>query len=259
MLRYFYIWLAMTKNSFQAILATRLGVLVFMFGKLARFFLLLTFVYFLFGGTQDLLGYGRYETLLFILTFFFLGSAGQMLFREVYRFRGRIVSGDFDFDLVKPIHPLLRNIFGGFDLMDLLTMPIFIFALGGVIAKLNFDLSQLLLYGLLSINGLIIMFAVHVFVAGFGVITTEVDHAAMVYRDLETMGRFPVDIYKEPLRQILTFVVPVGLMFTFPAKALLGLLSWQAVVGAFGVGMLSLYLSLKFWDFAVKRYSSASS
>lgn len=258
-MRYFHIWLAMTRNSFQTILATRLGILVFMFGKLARFFLLLAFVYFLFGGTQNLLGYGRYQTLLFVLTFFFLGSAGQMLFREVYRFRGRIVSGDFDFDLVKPIHPLLRNIFGGFDLMDLLTMPIFVLALTGVITRLHFDFPQLLLYSLLSINGLIVMFAVHVFVAGFGVITTEVDHAMMVYRDLETMGRFPVDIYKEPLRQILTFVVPIGLMFTVPARALLGLLSWQTVVISFGVGILSLYLSLKFWNFAIKYYSSASS
>lgn len=249
----------MTGNSFQTILASRFGMVIFIFGKLFRIGLYLAFVYFLFSGATTVLGYGRNQTLLFLLTFTFLGAVGQMLFREVYRFRGRLVSGEFDFDLVKPIHPLFRNLTAGFDLMDLITMPTIVYFLGTAIASLSYNLPDFILYTLLLGNGLLIMLAVHVFVMGFGVITTEVDHAVMVYRDLETMGRFPVDIYKEPLRQILTFVVPVGLMFTIPAKALLGLLSWQAVVGAFGVGMLSLYLSLKFWDFAVKRYSSASS
>lgn len=258
-MRFLRIWYMMTAGSIQAILATRFGMTVFIFGKLFRFLVFLGFIYFLFGGTDDILGYGRYQTLLFVMTFYFLGSAGQMLFREIYRFRGRIVSGEFDFDLLKPVHPLLRNLGGGFDLMDLLTMPIFLWALVQIVSQLSFGPAQLLLYLALLLNGLLVMMAVHVLVAAFGVITTEVDHAVLVYRDLETMGRFPVDIYKEPLRQVLTFVVPVGLMFTVPAKALLGLLSWQTIVLSFIIGIISVYLSFKFWDYALKKYTSASS
>lgn len=249
----------MTSNSLQSILATRFGILIFIFGKLARFGLFLGFVYFLFSGTKDILGYGRYQTLLFVLTFYFLSSVGQMLFREVYRLRGKVVSGNFDFDLVKPIHPLLKNLAGGFDLMDLITLPVFVFALVVTIQNLEFEWGRLILYLILSLNGLLIIAAIHIFVAGFGVITTEIDHAVLVYRDLEGMGRFPIDIYKEPLREILTFVVPVGLMFTIPAKAFLGLLSWQSVIGAMIIGIVSIYLSLKFWDLAISKYSSASS
>lgn len=259
MKRYLKIWLLMTSNSIQSILATRFGILIFIFGKLARFGLFLGFIYFIFSGTKDILGYGRYQTLLFVLTFYFLGAAGQMLFREIYRLRGKVVSGNFDFDLVKPVHPLLKNLAGGFDLMDLITLPVFVWALFMVIQNLSFKPMGLVLYLILSVNGLLIMAAVHILVAGFGVITTEVDHAVLVYRDLESMGRFPIDIYREPLREILTFVVPVGLMFTIPAKAFLGLLSWSSVFGAIIIGILSLYLSFKFWDFALLKYSSASS
>lgn len=249
----------MTNNSIQALFANRFGIIVFVFGKLFRVLIYLAFIYFLFAGAKEIAGYAQNQALLFMTTFIFLGSAGQMFFREVYRFRGKVVSGDFDFDLVKPIHPLLRNIFGGFDLLDLVTMPIFTFVLVRTISLLTFNTRDLLFYFLLSANGMLIMFAIHVLVAALVAINHEVDHAVMIYRDIETMGRFPVDIYKEPLRQILTFVIPVGLMFTIPAKALLGLLSWQIIAVSFMVGFASVLLSLKFWDFAVKKYSSASS
>ncbi len=103
------------------------------------------------------------------------------------------------------------------------------------------------------------MMAIHVMVAALITINNEVDNALMFYRDIETMGRFPVDIYREPLRQILTFVVPIGIMFTIPAKALLGLVSWQGVIAALAVGLISIALAFRFWDYAVKKYSSASS
>jgi len=259
MKRYFKIWLIMTGNSIQTILSSRLGILIFVFGKLFRIILYLLFVYFLFGNTKDIAGYDKNHALLFLLTYTFLGSVGQMLFREVYRFRPRVVSGDFDFDLTKPVNPLLRNMAGGFDLMDLITMPIILFLLVKVILTFNFGSVNLIIYILLSLNGLLITGAIHILVLGFGIITTEVDHPVMVYRDIETMGRFPVDIYKEPLRQILTFVIPVGIMFTIPVKALLGITSVPWVIASFAVGFLTITLSLKFWSFAIKKYSSASS
>ncbi len=249
----------MTAGSFQTVMASRFAAMVFIFGKLLRFGLYLAFMVFLFSGVKTVLIFDQYQTLLFLLTFTVLGSVGQMLFRETYRFRGKLTSGEFDFDLVKPVHPLLKNLAGGFDLMDLLTMPVLFYALYYVISHLQFAPSFLILYVLLCLNGLLIMAAIHIIVAGLGIITLEVDHMMMVYRDIETMGRFPVDIYKEPLRQILTFVIPIGIMFTIPAKALLGLLSWPAIFGSFLVGFVSIVLALKFWDFAVKQYSSASS
>ncbi len=259
MKKYFLVYRRMTANSFQTIFSSRLGVVVFLFGKLFRFGLYLAFIYFLFSQAKKVAGYNQNEILLFLLSFTFLGAVGQMFFREAYRFRPKLVSGEFDFDLVKPIHPLFKNLAGGFDLLDLLTMPIIIYVLVKIIAESAFTPVGLLLYGLLLVNGFLIMLAIHVLVIAFGIVTTEVDHAIMVYRDIETMGRFPVDIYQEPLRQFLTFVIPVGIMFTFPVQALLSQLSWQMILLAFAVGLGSLYLSAKCWSLAIKQYSSASS
>ncbi len=259
MKKYFRVYQRMTANSFQTILSSRVGVSVFLFGKFFRFGLYLAFIYFLFSQAPNVAGFNRNQILLFLLSFTFLGALGQMFFREAYRFRGKLISGEFDFDLVKPIHPLFKNLAGGFDLLDLLTMPVLVFALVKVITINAFTPFGLLLYSLLLLNGFLIMLSIHVLVIAFGIVTTEVDHAMMVYRDLETMGRFPVDIYKEPLRQILTFVVPIGIMFTVPVRALLGLLSWPEVLLAFVVGLVFFFVSLRLWGISLRLYTSASS
>jgi len=259
MKKYLVLWLKMTSNSFQTIMSSRVGFLIFTFGKLLRFILYLGFIYFLFSGVKQIGQYSKNEILLFLLTFVFLGSIGQMFFREVYRFRSRIVSGDFDFDLLKPVNPIFRNLFGGFDLLDLLTMPLIIIALVKTLEGLHFEIWQLVLYLLLSVNCLLIIGSIHVLVLSFGVLKTEVDNAIMFYRDIETMGRFPVDIYKQPLREILTFVIPVGVMFTVPAKVLLNLVSWPVIIISIVVGLLTFFFTQRFWVYALKRYTSASS
>lgn len=73
------------------------------------------------------------------------------------------------------------------------------------------------------------------------------------------MGKLPIDIYKQPLRGILTYLVPVGIMMTLPAKALLGLVSPVGVLASFALGLLTIFVSMRFWKFALKRYTSASS
>lgn len=259
MKKYITVWLIMTAGSIQEVFVSKFGFLLFMIAKLLRFFLYIGFIYFLLSGGTKLLVYSRDEVLLFFLTFAVIAGIAQMFFREVYRFRPRVISGDFDFDLVKPIHPLLRNLTGGFDILDLLTLPIFLYFLATTINAVGFTWENLMLYLLLAINGLLIIAAFHIFVLAFGIITSSVDHAVMVYRDVENMARFPIYIYAQPLQSFLMFVVPIGLIFTIPAQVLVGGLTWQFILLAMILGVLFFSLALYSWNTAVKKYSSASS
>ena len=98
--------------------------------------------------------------------------------------------------------------------------------------------------------------AFHVFVLGVAVLTTEIDNTIMLYRDIVQMGRIPIDVYKEPLRGLLTFAVPVGIMVTFPAKAIMGILSPLFIILSLLIGIVLMFLSLKFWRFSLRHYSS---
>lgn len=200
------------------------------------------------------------QALFFYLTFNFIDTITQLFFREVYRFRQLVVTGDFDLVLVKPTNPLFRALAGGADPLDVLMLVPYIGALVWVAVQFGeIDAVRLGSYLLLVINGLAIATGFHILVLALAIMTTEVDHAIMIYRDLTSMGRVPVDIYREPLRGIITFIVPVGIMMTFPAKSFFGLLSPGMVGLSLVLGAAFLFICLRLWRFALTRYASASS
>lgn len=224
-----------------------------------RFSFYILFIIFLLNKTQTLAGYTLNQTLIFFLTFNIIDVVSQTIFRGVYQFRPLVIDGGFDLILAKPMSALFRALMGGADVIDMVTIPPLIVLLFLVGKSLEVSLLQAFLYLLLIFNGLIISTAFHIAVMALGIITLEIDHTIMIYRDLTSLGRFPIDIYKEPLKSILTFVIPVGVMVTLPAKALIGLISPVGVLISFVVGILAIFLSARFWKYALRFYTSASS
>ena len=259
MRKYVHLWIKLTMNSFMTALTSRFGAVLFLIGKMLRFVFFLIFLLTLFTQTRFLASYSQTQMLFFFLTFNFVDMVTQLLFREVYRFRPMVVSGDFDLVLVKPISPLFRVLVGGADPLDLLMLIPYVVALVYVGNHLGTTVPGVALYLLLLINSFAIATGFHIFVLSLAILTTEIDHTIMIYRDLTSMGRVPVDMYREPLRSIITFALPVGVMMTFPAKAILGLLSPWVVVASCGIGITFFWLALRMWRLSLSRYASASS
>ncbi|OGG02737.1 hypothetical protein A2W14_02305 [Candidatus Gottesmanbacteria bacterium RBG_16_37_8] len=258
--KYFKVWWLMTSQSIQLFFVSRLGAILFLSGKILRFILFFAFLLLLFNRTNVLAGYNFYQVILFYFTFNFIDSATQMLFREVYRFRYYIVSGNFDMILVKPVNALFRSLFGWTDILDFITLGPFIGLIVYVIFKIpHITLLGIFSYILLIANSMLIATSFHILVISLAVITTEIDHAIMIYRDVVGMGKIPIDVYTEPVRSLITFVIPVGIMMSFPVKALLGLLSLPFVLMTLFASLVLLYISINFWRFALKKYTSASS
>jgi ABC-2 type transport system permease protein len=230
-----------------------------LFGKLLGFGFFFAFIYFILKGTGTLAGYSINQTIFFFLTFKLVDVIPQFLFREVYRFRPLIVTGNFDLVLAKPMSPLFRSLMGGADILDLITIPPLVIVVYLVGKSLGPTPIEVFYYLLLVLNGLLLATAFNITVLSLGIITLEIDHAAMIYRDLINLGRLPVDIYKEPLRGILTYLVPVGIMMTLPAKALMGLVSPIGIILSLAVGVVAVLASIRFWNFALTKYTSASS
>lgn len=249
----------MSKNSFLMWFSQRFLFVVFLLGKVFRFFFFFFFLFLITKGTQTVAGYNSGQIIFFFLTFNLIDTISQFFFREVYRFRTLIVSGDFDLVLVKPVNSLFRSLMGGADFIDLITLPFLIWGVYHFGSFLNPTLLLTTFYVLLVLNGLLIATAFHILVLAMAIITSEIDHSIMIYRDITALARFPVDIYKEPLRGALTYLIPIGIMITLPGKALMGLVSPVGVALSLMFGILCVIISLKFWNFALKKYTSASS
>ncbi len=258
--KYLKTWFLFSKISFNTAFQSRLSTLLFVLAKFLRFGFFLFFIFVLLSETKGIAGYSIWQVTLFYGSFSLIDSLSQFLLREVYRFRDYIIRGNFDFILVKPISPLFRSLFGGSDILD---VPMIFISLVLIFLAIS-NLSNLTIFGIISYlilftNALIIALSFHIFILAFGVISTDIENSIFIYRDLTNMGRFPIDIYIEPLRSLITFVIPVAIMTSFPVKALLGMLSPGLFIIAFVWSFGSLFLSIWFWKLSLKRYSSASS
>jgi len=234
----------------------RLGVVIFTLGKVIRFAFMFFLLFFIFSKTKVLKGYTFQEAALFYMIFSLVDTISQILFREVYRFRQLVVSGSLDSVLLKPYHPFLRILVGGVDLLDVAllipyTIIAIVIALQGHIVFGNF-----IVFLALFINAIWITTSFHIIVLAFGVLTTEVDHTILIYRDITGLGRFPMAIYKEPIRSFFTFVIPIGIMTSFPPQALLGTLSPTAFIISFVISSILFYCAMNLWTYALKKYQS---
>jgi ABC-2 type transport system permease protein len=235
----------------------KVGAMFFLSGKFLRFGLYFLFVSYLLSNTKTLAGFNMTETLIFFLTFNVIDTTAQLLFREVYRFRPLVVNGELDAILIKPYHPFMRILLGGVDILDLVSIVFYVGLLMHYVLQLpEVSFTGIILYIVLFINALIIATAFHIIVLAMGILTTEVDHAIMIYRDITRLGAFPIDIYGEPVRTFFTFVLPIGVMMSFPVKSLLGVLGWQFAAVGIAIGTILLLFSLFLWNQALKKYQS---
>lgn len=258
--RYAILWLKLTENSFISMLTTRATAMVFLLGKALRFVFFVVFLLTLFSKTDRLATYSVNQVLFFYLTFTVIDTTTQLLFREVYRFRWKVVHGEFDLVLVKPVNSLFQVLAGGADPLDLIMLIpylVLLFSVGAGIATRGW--ISWIIYIAFVINALVIATGFHILVLSLAILTTEIDHTIMIYRDLTSMGRIPITLYGEPVRSLLTFAVPVGIMMTVPAQAFLGLLNTRLVLTVFLVGCAFFLLSLKVWRYSLTKYASASS
>lgn len=218
------------------------------------------FLYSLFSGIAVLGGYTRPQILIFYLIFNLIDTTSQLLFREVYRFRALVVTGGLDLVLAKPMNPLIRCLLGGPDLIDTgMLILIVVACIYVTVTSIHPSFLSVSIFMIMLVNSLLISTAFHICVLALGIITFSVDHLVMIYRDLAALARIPIDLITNPLRTILTFVIPIGIMFTFPAQVLLGLLTWQTTLVSLAFGITSLYLSLRLWKYSLRQYQSAGS
>lgn len=251
------IFILFTTFSLKITFRHKAGVILFTFGKLLRFGMFFLFVYLMLSKTGVLAGYSLEQTIIFFLTYNIIDSTSQLLFREVYRFRQLVISGELDSILVKPYHPFLKILVGGVDILDAFISLLYIgIAIYFIFQLPTFSGIHLILYLALIFNALIIATSFHILVLSLGILTTEVDHTIMIYRDMTRLGTFPIDIYQQPIRFFFTFVVPIGIMISIPVKSLLNLLTFNWYVISFGFSLITLFLSLKLWDYALKKYQS---
>ncbi|MEK6543412.1 MAG: ABC-2 family transporter protein [Elusimicrobiota bacterium] len=260
--RYARIWWRLAAMSFSETWNTRINSLGWLLGKLVRLIFFFIFIVAIFKHTDSIHGYTLPEASLFFLTFNVVDLLAQLLFRGIYGLRRIVTEGELDFYLVQPVNVLFRVACQTVDFLDCVVAVPVLALTAWAIAQLpagTVTPGNLTLYILLIANGTLIAFAMHVLVAALAVYSQQMENAIWLYRDLMVLGRFPVDIYAKGMQMVLTFLVPIAVMTSFPTKALIGLLSARWIAYALLLSTVSIGVSLWLWLKALAHYSSVSS
>lgn len=261
-MKYLRIYKILAIHNFSTLIHSRLDFLTLILGKLIRMGFMFIWILSIFNFIPSLVGYSKGQTLLFFATFNLIDILVQVFFFRGFWFIQKWVKqGEFDRILTYPINPIFTTAFKITDWMDVITLvPAFglVFYTTGLL-EIPLSFINIALYVFLIVNGIIIAFALNLFMAATTFYTTETRNIFWFYRDLMSTGRFPPEIFSNPLRLFFTFIMPVAVIIAFPARALLGLLSLKGILYALSLSSLLVYLSLRFWKNSLKRYSSASS
>lgn len=191
----------------------------------------------------------------------FLGFIEMILYPNVQEIVRHIRLGTMDFILTKPIdsqfHASLRkiSIWKGIDL--LIGVGVVSYAL--TLQPDSPSAGSILLFGLLCICAVIILYSLMMLLITSAFWFVQLENVMELLLIFFDAARFPVTIFPAWLRILLTFVVPIAFVTTFPAAVLLNRLDTNFALLSIGIAALMLALSVGFWRFALRHYSSASS
>lgn len=87
----------------------------------------------------------------------------------------------------------------------------------------------------------------------------KVDNLTYLFTSIFDAARWPISMFRGWVRLFLTFVIPIAIMTSYPALAVLGKLTLESALSAWALGLGLLFASRQVWNFALRRYSSASS
>ena len=172
-----------------------------------------------------------------------------------------IREGTLDFVILKPIDSQffisLKKINPSGFLEIMLGFVLLLFCIR--INQIDLDLSFLFLSLITIICSISILYSLWFFISTTTIWFVKTWNATEVLRSFLYIGRFPLNSFSLSLRIFFSVFIPIAFITTIPSEVFLGISQlWKILLEVF-VAALFLITSRKFWFFALKYYTSASS
>nr|WP_285846830.1 ABC-2 family transporter protein [Priestia koreensis] len=220
----------------------------------------LIFILVVFGHTQLLNGWSRDE-IIFIYGFFLVPFALFSAFFNIWDFNERyIVKGEMDRILTRPIHSLFQVILERMELESLFGaftgLAVMLYA--GSRLALDFHWYDVIIFVAFVFGGALVYAGIFVAIASIGFWSDARTSIMPTMYNIGNYGRYPVDIYNQIIRYILTWILPFAFVGVYPAAYFLGKTKWYGYAFLTPVmGIVFFGISLVLWNIGVKKYRGA--
>jgi ABC-2 type transport system permease protein len=215
-----------------------------------------------FQARPSIAGWSFAESLVVLSLFTFLkgvmdGAINPSLTAVVEQVR----KGTLDFTLLKPADAQFLVSTARFqpwkstDVLGGIAIGVVAFArLGHAPSALGFLAGALLLAAALAV-----LYSLWILTICAAFYVVKLDNLAYLFASIFDLGRWPISFFRGIYRLLFTFVLPLAIMTTYPALALLGRLSGATLVWALSGTALFAAISREVWTRSIGHYMSASS
>ncbi|HEU4734889.1 MAG TPA: ABC-2 family transporter protein [Kofleriaceae bacterium] len=216
----------------------------------------------LFGDRERVAGWDAPSALIVIAYFLAVRAVIEgMISPSLVELVTKIRNGSFDYVLLKPIDAQAMVSASRYE-------PWKVFDLAGAIAVVVYAFIQrgappsavdLALGIVLFATGVIATYALWILCAAASFWVVRLDNLMYLLGSIFDIARWPVQLFPRAWQIVFTFVIPVAVMTTYPAMALLGRLDGEHVLATLGGAVILLVASRLVWRTAIRNYTSASS
>jgi ABC-2 type transport system permease protein len=173
----------------------------------------------------------------------------------------RIRNGAFDYVLLKPVDAQFLVSASRYepwkivDLIGAIAVAVYAFTLRGAPPAPADLAAGIVLFG----AGCFAMYSLWLVCAAMAFWVVRLDNLVYLLGSIFDVARWPVQVFRGMWRIVFTFFIPVALMTTFPAMALLGRGSIKLVLATLAGTLVMLGVGRLVWRTAIRNYTSASS
>lgn len=104
-----------------------------------------------------------------------------------------------------------------------------------------------------------VLYSLWIIIVSAAFYVVKVDNLTYLFASIFDAARWPIGIFRGFLSLLFTFIIPLALMTTFPAQALLGTLELRTLLSSVAGALAFVVASRWIWLLAIRGYTSASS
>lgn len=228
-----------------------------MFQGMNLVFILVVFLH------TPLLGGWSQEQVVFIYGYFMVPAGIFGCFFNLWNFTERyIVKGEMDRILTRPAYNLWQLMLENLDPASLSGSIVGLIIMGYAGAQLGLTLTWYdpLLLLLFTLGAIAIYGGVYISLTSVSFFSDAPTGILPLMWNIQSYGRYPVNIYNKPIKIFLTFVAPFAFVGFYPAAYFLDRANWGWVAMWTPVmGAVFLTIGLSLWNYGVKKYRGAGS
>jgi ABC-2 type transport system permease protein len=255
---YLKVWRATITLSLSRATTYRIEVLIRFLRGVMLVFIQVIFIKAVVGTSDNFVGWSTNEMYLLLGIYNAVNYLSWAFFSiNLWRLEEKILKGDFNALLLRPISSLFSAAFADFFIDDAIS------AVSGLILIVYYFVREYehirienVLLGLVGVFcAFLIWFSLETLFASFDFLYIK-NGLRELKKSLTNIARFPTEIWDSNVRIIFYTIFPIAFVASVPAGLVTGIFKWEYAVYGVIISVLMFFFSKAVWNLCIKKYNS---